>query len=72
MTYHTDFFQNPNDFLARTLTDLAKDETRNNLLLGLALRLKENLHAYGEGYRFCRKKCRNGGDDAAFPNDCQQ
>ena len=49
MTYHTDFFQNPNDFLARTLTDLAKDETRNNLLLGLALRLKENLHAYGEG-----------------------
>ena len=49
MTYQTDFFQNPNDFLARTLTDLAKDETRNNLILGLALRLKDNLHAYGEG-----------------------
>ncbi len=48
MSYQTVFFQNSNDFLEKTLTDLAKDETRNNLMLGLALRLKENLYAYGE------------------------
>jgi len=48
MSYQTVFFQNSNDFLGKTLTDLAKDETRNNLMLGLALRLKENLYAFGE------------------------
>ncbi len=48
MNYRTTFFQNPNDFLDRTLERLAKDETRNNLILGLALRLKENPQAYGK------------------------
>ncbi len=48
MSYQTVFFQNSNDFLGKTLTDLVKDETRNNLMLGLALRLKENLYAFGE------------------------
>ena len=48
MSYQTVFCQNSNDFLGKTLTDLVKDETRNNLMLGLALRLKENLYAFGE------------------------
>ena len=48
MSYQTVFFQNSNDFLGKTLTDLAKDETSNNLVLALALRLKENLDAFCE------------------------
>lgn len=47
MTYRSTFYQNPIDFLDRTLETLAKDETKNNLILGLALRLKENRQAYG-------------------------
>lgn len=41
-------FSDAQAFLDRTLDDLAKDETRNNLVLGLALRLREDLHAYTE------------------------
>jgi len=48
MTYRSTFYQNPDDFLDRTLETLAQDETRNNLILGLALRLKENPQAYGD------------------------
>ena len=48
MTYKVVFYQNAVDFLGRALTDLSKDETRNNLILGLALRLKDDIHAYTE------------------------
>lgn len=48
MTYQTIFFQNPDDFLEKTLTDLARNETRNNLLLGLAFRLRDDLHFYSD------------------------
>lgn len=48
MTYRSSFYQNPADFLDRTLKTLAKDETKNNLILGLALRLKENPQAYSK------------------------
>ena len=48
MTYRSTFYQNPTDFLDQTLERLAKDETKNNLILGLALRLKENPQAYGK------------------------
>lgn len=48
MAYQTIFFQNPDDFLEKTLTDLARNETRNNLLLGLAFRLRDDLHFYSD------------------------
>ena len=48
MAYKALFFQNASDFLGKTITDLAKDETRNNLMLGLALRLQDEPHAYTE------------------------
>lgn len=48
MAYKTLFFQNASDFLGKTITDLAKDETRNNLILGLALRFQDEPHAYTE------------------------
>jgi len=46
MAYQTLFFKNANEFLERTLDELARDETRNNLVLGLALRLREDRYAY--------------------------
>lgn len=42
------FFSDARAFVDRTLPDLSRDETRNNLILGLALRLKEDPHAYTE------------------------
>ena len=42
------FFSDARSFVDRTLPDLSSDETRNNLILGLALRLKEDPHAYTE------------------------
>lgn len=48
MTYQTIFFKDANKFLEHTLDELARDETRNNLMLGLALRLREDPHAYTE------------------------
>ncbi len=42
------FFSDAYPFLDRTLPKLAEHETRNNLILGLALRLKADPHAYGE------------------------
>ncbi len=42
------FFSDARAFVDRTLPDLSGDETRNNLILGLALRLKEDPHAYTE------------------------
>lgn len=48
MAHQTIFFQNPDDFLEKTLTDLTRNETRNNLLLGLAFRLRDDLHFYSD------------------------
>lgn len=48
MTYQAIFFENANEFLEHTLQVLAGNETRNNLILGLALRLKNDPHAYSE------------------------
>ncbi|MDD2521440.1 MAG: GNAT family N-acetyltransferase [Anaerolineaceae bacterium] len=48
MTYQTIFLNNASEFLEHTLEHLAKNETRNNLMLGLALRLKDDPHAYTE------------------------
>ena len=42
------FFSDAQPFLDRVLPDLAVQESRNNLILGLALRLKADPHAYGE------------------------
>lgn len=42
------FFTEAQSFLDKSLDKLAVDETRNNLLLGLALRLKDDPHAYTE------------------------
>ena len=42
------FFSDARAFVDRTLPDLSRDETRNSLILGLALRLKEDPHAYTE------------------------
>lgn len=40
------FFSDTQPFLEKALDELSKDETRNNLILGLALRLREDPHAY--------------------------
>ncbi len=42
------FFSDARAFVDQTLPDLSRDETRNNLILGLALRLKQDRHAYTE------------------------
>jgi hypothetical protein len=48
MAYQTIFFKSAIEFLEHTLDELAIDETRNNLILGLALRLKDDPYAYTE------------------------
>lgn len=40
------FFSDTQPFLEKALDELSRDETRNNLILGLALRLREDPHAY--------------------------
>ena len=40
------FFSDTQPFLEKALDELSKDETRNNLILGLALRLREDPYAY--------------------------
>ena len=42
------FFSDTQPFLEKALDELSRDETRNNLILGLALRLREDPHAYTE------------------------
>lgn len=41
-------YDDPNEFLDLVGDLLAQNETKNNLILGLAMGLKKNLHAYGE------------------------
>lgn len=48
MLHELTFFSDAQPFLDRVLPDLAEQESRNNLILGLALRLKADPHAYGE------------------------
>lgn len=48
MSWKVQFHENAQDFLDVTLNSLAEDETKNNLVLGIALRLREDLHAFGE------------------------
>ena len=43
-----EFFSKAEDFLTRTKFELERDEFRHGLMLGLATRLIENPHAYGE------------------------
>jgi len=43
------FFDDPHSFYEQAHHLWEGAETRNNLILGLALRLQSNLHAYGEG-----------------------
>jgi|MTBAKSStandDraft_1061840.scaffolds.fasta_scaffold00248_27 predicted GNAT family acetyltransferase len=45
---HVSFFSDAQPFLEKALDELSRDETRNNLILGLALRLREDPHAYTE------------------------
>ncbi|MFA5611748.1 MAG: GNAT family N-acetyltransferase [Anaerolineaceae bacterium] len=47
MMHELTFFSDAQPFLDRVLPDLAVQESRNNLILGLALRLKADPHAYG-------------------------
>ena len=42
------FFDDPHAFYEQAHTLWEADETRNNLILGLVLRLQADLHAYGE------------------------
>ncbi len=46
--FTVDFFSDPNSFYEQARHHWEADETRNNLIIGLALRLKSDLHAYGE------------------------
>ncbi len=48
MLHELTFFSDAQPFLERVFPDLAEQESRNNLILGLALRLKADPHAYGE------------------------
>jgi predicted GNAT family acetyltransferase len=41
-------YDDPNEFLSLVENLLAQNETKNNLILGLAMGLKKNLRAYGE------------------------
>lgn len=47
--YTVTFFTDPHSFYDQAHHLWEAAETRNNLILGLALRLQSNLHAYGEG-----------------------
>lgn len=41
------FFESPDAFCEQAQSHWEADETRNNLILGVSLRLKEDLHAFG-------------------------
>ena len=48
MNFFVNSYDEPNEFLRLVGDLLAQNETKNNLILGLALRLKQNLRSFGE------------------------
>lgn len=48
MNFFVNSYDDPNEFLRLVGELLAQNETKNNLILGLALRLKQDLQAFGQ------------------------
>lgn len=48
MNFFVNSYDDPNEFLGLVGELLAQNETKNNLILGLALRLKQDLQAFGQ------------------------
>ncbi len=48
MNFFVNSYDDPNEYLGLVGELLAQNETKNNLILGLALRLKQDLQAFGE------------------------
>ena len=66
MVYQTIFFNDANEFLEQTLDELAQDETRNNMILGLAIRLREDPYAYTEQTPLLAVVSGESGENAAM------